>query len=188
MGDRAAPPVQRCHPPGGPRQAPRLDQTFSRYSASPSGRANAIRWHRATRPPRHRADPGPGSVETRREEPVVRTDHDANRDGRPCLKAADRPEDRVGLGERGGSPLPRPACEDREHDERPRCRGTVCAITPRRASWRAGLKTEVSRCRRRAPPPPTPLAPGSRREPIGRLMGGQGGSRRTLAGPSAGDL
>jgi hypothetical protein len=32
------------------------------------------------------------------EEPVVRTHHNANRDGWPCVKAADRPEDRVGLG------------------------------------------------------------------------------------------
>ena len=42
--------------------------------------------------------PGQGPLELDREEPVVRTHHDSNRDGWPCVKVADRPEDRVGLG------------------------------------------------------------------------------------------
>jgi len=63
------------------------DQTLIRYSASASGRANASGGRRAERPPRRRADPGPGSLELDGEEPVVRTRHDANRDRRPGVEA-----------------------------------------------------------------------------------------------------
>src|SRR5450631_406604 len=46
------------------------------------------------------AEPVPGErpLKLDGEEPVVRSDHDPNRDGRPSVKVADRPEDHLGLG------------------------------------------------------------------------------------------
>jgi len=63
-----------------------------------------------------------------------------------------------------------------------------CAMSPGRASWMPSPETEVNGCRRKAPPPPPPRAARICCERPDRLVGGEGGARRTLDGPGTRDL
>ena len=95
-------------------QRHRLKEAITSFGRSPGApvRSDAEQVLREPKRPRQRdqvaagqhvrleteAIPGQCPLKLDGKEPVVRTHHDANRDGRPRVKTADRPEDRVGLG------------------------------------------------------------------------------------------
>jgi hypothetical protein len=98
MGDRAAPPVQGVAHRACLARRP-VGSDVQQMLREPKGSRQRDQVA-AGQHVRLDAEPiqGQGPLKLDGVEPVVRTDHDTNRDGRPCLKAADRLEDRVGLG------------------------------------------------------------------------------------------